>query len=148
VWLIIRTAAELACRCGRLSSNVGQRVGRSSVNEDLPDLQSLVGEQLNAVTFVMDYVQFHFNGPVLTAHNHPIAEFHGVRTQFPSPGSRDALCSLIEQEVGSVEDREHVHIRVAFRSGHVLIVPLDDGSYIGPEAATFSDPTKKSLVVW
>lgn len=116
--------------------------------DELPDLQSVVGEQLNAVTFVMDYVQFHFNGPGLTAYNHPAVEFRGVRTQFPEPGSRDALCSLIEQDVESVEDRERVHIRLAFRSGHVLIVPLDDGSYIGPEAATFSDPSRKGLLVW
>jgi hypothetical protein len=116
--------------------------------ENLPDLQVLVGEQLNAVTFVMDYVQFHFNGPGLTALNHPIVEFRGSRTEFPSPGSRDALCSLIEQEVELVEDLEHVHIRLVFRSGHVLIVPLDEGSYIGPEAATFSDPTKPGLRVW
>ena len=118
------------------------------MNEEHPDLRALVGEQLNAVTFVMDYVQIHFNGLVLTAYNHPVVEFRGVRTKFPSPGSRDALCSLIEQEVESVEDREGVHLRLAFRSGHVLFVPLDDGSYIGPEAATFSDPSTKVLLVW
>ena len=108
----------------------------------------MVGEQLNAVTFVMDYVQFHFNGPLLTALSNPIVELRSVRTSFPSPGSRDALCSLIEQEVESVEARKDVHIRLEFRSGHVLIVPLDDRSYVGPEAATFRDPTKKGLVVW
>lgn len=26
----------------------------------------LVGEQLSAITFVMDYVQVHFSGPILT----------------------------------------------------------------------------------
>ena len=36
------------------------------VSEELPSLGRLVGEPLNAVTFVMDYVQFHFNGPLLT----------------------------------------------------------------------------------
>ena len=118
------------------------------MTEELPDLDSLIGGQLNAVTFVMDYVQFHFNGPGLTAFNHPIVESRGVRTQFPAPGSRDALCSLIEQEVESVESREDVHIRLVFRSGDVLVVPLEPGSYLGPEAATFSDPKRKGLIVW
>jgi hypothetical protein len=118
------------------------------MTEELPRLEAVVGEQLNAVTFVMDYVQFHFNGPGLTALNHPVVEFRGVHTQFPGPGSRDALCSLIEQSVESVEQREGVHIKLIFRSGHRLIIPLDPGSYIGPEGATFSDPAKPGLLVW
>ena len=37
-------------------------------------LESLIGEQLSAVTFVMDYVQFQFDGAVLTAFTGPEAE--------------------------------------------------------------------------
>ena len=118
------------------------------MTEELPRLEGVVGEQLNAVMFVMDYVQFHFNGPALTALNHLIVEFHGARTRFPAPGSRDALRSLIEQKVKSVEQREGVHIKLKFQSGHTLLIPLDSGSYIGPEAATFSDPAKRGLLVW
>ena len=82
------------------------------MTEDLPRLEAVVGEQLSAVVFVMDHVQFQFNGPCLTALNHPIVEFRGVRTQFAAPGSRDALCSLIEQKVESVEQVEGVHTTI------------------------------------
>jgi hypothetical protein len=118
------------------------------VSEELPSLELIVGEPLNAVTFVMDYVQFHFNGPILTALNHPVVEFRGMATQFPGPGSRDALCSLIPHEVESVDVVDGVHIKLSLASGHDLVIPLDPGSYIGPEAATFGDPTAGGLLVW
>ena len=35
-------------------------------------LDRLVGEEVNAVSFVMDYVEFHFNGPVLRAIADPV----------------------------------------------------------------------------
>ena len=65
-------------------------------------IQSLPGEILNAVAFVMDYVEFHFNGPVLRAFTNPVVDAGGSQIAFDQPGSRDALCSLIGAEVGSV----------------------------------------------
>jgi hypothetical protein len=62
----------------------------------------LVGEQLNTVAFVMDYVEFSFNGPVLRALTGPIVQTGELRLRFPEPGSRDALCSLIGSEVVAV----------------------------------------------
>jgi hypothetical protein len=77
-------------------------------------IENLVAEQLNAVSFVMDYVEFHFNGPVLRALSSPVLDYHGRRVRFPEPGSRDALCSLIGTEVAAVEVREHD--RIALRT--------------------------------
>ena len=57
--------------------------------------ESLVGEEFNAVAFVMDYVEFDFNGPILRALSPPRLEHEGGIFTFPEPGSRDALCSLI-----------------------------------------------------
>src|SRR5437763_16667810 len=38
------------------------------------DLTELVGTQLNTVAFVMDYVEFKFNGPVLRALTDPMVD--------------------------------------------------------------------------
>jgi hypothetical protein len=43
---------------------------------------------------------------------------------------------------------EGVHIKLSLTSGHGLVIPLDPGSYIGLEAATFGDPAAGGLLVW
>ena len=60
-----------------------------------PDLQFLLGEPLSAVSFVMDYVELHFNGSYLRCLVPPVVEQGGRVARFPEPGSRDALCALI-----------------------------------------------------
>jgi hypothetical protein len=104
---------------------------------DGDDPTCLVGEELNAVAFVMDYVEFHFNGPVLRALADPAIESNGVRQRFPEPGSRDALCALIGTEVERVDVREGDCIELWTNVGHTLTIPLDEGSRIGSEAAHF-----------
>jgi hypothetical protein len=100
-------------------------------------LECLVGEELNIVAFVMDYVEFHFNGPILRAISNPVVEHAGRRVRFPDTGSRDALCALIGTEVLAVEERDHDRIELRTTGGHVLTIPLDDASYRGAEAAHF-----------
>ena len=55
--------------------------------------------------------------------------------QFPAPGSRDALCSLL----GSTVEAASIHVgdRIEIRTdaNRTLIVPLDEASRRGPEAA-------------
>jgi hypothetical protein len=89
------------------------------------DPTGLVGEQLNTVAFVMDYVEFKFNGPVLRALTNPIIEGDGLRLRFPEPGSRDALCSLIGSEVAAVTIKEGDRIEVALNSDRKVTIPLD-----------------------
>jgi hypothetical protein len=100
-------------------------------------IENLVAEQLNAVSFVMDYVEFHFNGPVLRALSFPVLDYQERRVRFPEPGSRDALCSLIGSDVAAVEVREHDRIELRTKQGHILTIPLDEASYRGAEAAHF-----------
>jgi len=118
------------------------------MKDELPQLSSLTGEQLSAVIFVADYVQFDFNGPVLSAFAHPIVEVNGVRYRFPDQGSRDALCSLIQAFVATAGSQDDRSIDVTFDSGAHLSISLVPGSYDGPEAATFSDPKVGGLLVW
>lgn len=107
--------------------------------KDVRTLHDLVGEKLTAVTFVMDYVQFRFDGPVLTALVPPILEFDGTQITFPEPTSRDHLCALIGTTVQRVDLQDDVAITLPFTSGHVLRIRLDDDARrtVGPEAAYF-----------
>lgn len=105
------------------------------------DPTGLVGEELNAVSFVMDYVEFHFNGPILRALTNPVVVVRGERFGFPAPGSRDALCSLIGEKVQSAQVLPGQ--RIELTTGNcTLVIPLDQDSRVGPEAAHFV-PTRK-----
>ena len=106
----------------------------------MPNIESiadLVGEQLNEVCFVMDYVEFHFNGPVLRALSDPHISTPSGVAKFPESGSRDQLCKLIGLTVTRAEVREEDAIRLEFSDGASLTVPLDQEHRVGPEAAHF-----------
>lgn len=62
-------------------------------------LEDLVGEELSSVSFVQDYVQFDFNGPLLTSFADPIVQVEDQTLRFPEGASRDKPCSLIGQQV-------------------------------------------------
>jgi hypothetical protein len=117
------------------------------------DPTCLVGEELNAVSFVMDYVEFHFNGPVLRALTNPVIVVRGKRFRFPEPGSRDALCSLIGEEMQSAQVVEDERVELNARDA-VLLIPLDLESRIGPEAAHFVPARKdgtlrvEDMLIW
>ena len=111
-------------------------------------VESLAGEELAAVSFVRDYVEFHFDGPVLRALTNPRVEDGGTTAEFPAPGSRDAFCALIGRTVRSVDAQDGVHIRLTFEDGAVLTVPLDEASRLGPEGAHFQATLTAPVQVW
>ena len=100
------------------------------------DPTCLVGEELNMVCFVMDYVEFRFNGPILRSLSNPTIEVDGGRWTFPQDGSRDALCKLIGVEVQSVDVTDD-RIELVNRNNARLTIPLDAGSRLCPEAAQY-----------
>ena len=114
------------------------------------DLQSLVGEVLSAVSFVMDYVEFHFGGPcpLVRALTDPVLETPEASVTFGDPGSRDAFCSLIGQVVTDLSEKEDEAIVVSFASSQVLRIPLDKNSRVGPEAAHFVPELDAPIKVW
>ena len=85
--------------------------------------------------FVADYVELDFNGPVLRALAAPCMLRGGSQTRFPEPGSRDALCELIQRVVESATE-ERGELRVRFEGGLSFVVPLANPGG-GPEAAHF-----------
>jgi hypothetical protein len=111
-------------------------------------VESLTGEELSGVNFVRDYVEFHFDGPVLRALVNPRLELDGTVVSFPDQGSRDLLCALIGRTVQSVDARDGDCIRLAFVGGGILTIPFDDASHIGREGAHFQSDRTAPVQVW
>src|SRR5262245_3599366 len=108
---------------------------------------SLIGEPCNAVSFVMDYVEFHFNGQVIRALTAPSVERGSEQFVFPQSGSRDALCDLIEDTVAGVRVSDDIAVDLRFVSGAKLSIPLGQEQRIGPEALHFMKDGQ-FVVIW
>jgi hypothetical protein len=110
-------------------------VGAPAVTSDVNELRDLVGLELSAVSFVRDYVEFEFDGPVLRSLASPIVSVDGVRWEFPHPGSRDAMCELIGRAVVEAQDLPE-RLLLGFAGDAIVEVPLS-GEDAGPEVAHF-----------
>jgi hypothetical protein len=107
----------------------------------------ILGEQLSAVSFVQDYVELHFDGPVIRALANPIIIDAAGAVTFPDPGSRDRLCRLISETVRSVDLIDVLELRIHFADAHV-VVPLDAARSRGPESMHFQDSVTGPVRVW
>jgi hypothetical protein len=100
-------------------------------------LDQIVGEKLSAITFVMDYYQFQFDGPmfnVLTPVSVASAAGGAVSgdDQF-----RNLVCGQIAKVVRSVSVQEGDAIAVAFEDGSEIRFSLKQEDYSGPEGVIF-----------
>ena len=111
-------------------------------------VDQLVGEQISAIAFVLDYVEFHFSGPVLRSLSHPSVASNTSRMCFPEPGSRDALCCVIGSTVQSVKLDEKVALELTTSNDLRITIPLDSRSRRGPEAMHFIPEVNKPIQVW
>lgn len=101
-------------------------------------LDVLVGKQLSAVTFVMDYVQLSFDGPVLTAITQPMVTAGGISFRWGQAGYRDRLCERITHIVRTASIVEGKEICIEFDDGSTATVSLhkEDLRGYSDEAAT------------
>jgi hypothetical protein len=105
--------------------------------------EALIGKQLSAVTFVMDYFQFDFDSDRLTVHTVPTVDL--CREDISN--YRDQLCAFIAQIVTSVEEVPDTAIHIDFGDFGRLTIPLDEDSRRQVEAAAFR-PFGKAPWIW
>ena len=119
------------------------------VSDSLPT--ALVGEQLESVVFVMDYLQLDFGAARFSAYVWPTVVVGDVRTTFGDPGYRDALCAFIAHEVVSVEESHEAGLEVRFERGTIVVNPATT-DLTGPEIALLQvaeGPTRdEAWMVW
>ncbi|MEZ0260933.1 MAG: hypothetical protein ACAH80_07975 [Alphaproteobacteria bacterium] len=100
-------------------------------------LKMIVGKDLEAVTFVMDYVQLQFQELIFTALAWPTISDGSKNMTIVQLGYRDKLCEQITQSVVAVRD-DPKSITITLKNGVSLIVPLDADEPRGPEMAHLS----------
>jgi hypothetical protein len=111
------------------------------------ELPNMNGRELAAVVFVRDYVEFHFDGPVLTAITLPRVR-HGEQLVAPGDeGYRDALCRQIGKVVSASEVREKDAVEITFSDATTITISLRDEDCMTAEAAKYNDG-HDGLWVW
>jgi len=102
-------------------------------------LQQIVGEQLSAVTFVMDYVQLAFDGPMINAYTWPTVHVGDRAFRRGDPSYRDELCARVAIDVVAVRVPRDA-IEIVFADGTTIRISLraEDLSEGAPEAAEFN----------
>jgi hypothetical protein len=115
---------------------------------DHEELVAIEGEQLSAVTFVQDYVQLHFDGPMITAITLPVAIARDTRWGIGDIGYRDQLCGLIARNVVRAYVRPGDRLQIDFEGGASLIVSLKPKDYRAAEAVIFSDGKSEQWAAW
>ena len=101
------------------------------------DLNPIVGEKLSAVTFVADYLQLHFDGPVLTSVTHPRVVIDGKSYSWDSPCYKDKVCKLIFKSVIRTKIVPEKYVRIDFERGNRIEISIRPEDYVAGEALWF-----------
>lgn len=107
----------------------------------------LKGKRINAIAFVMDYVELHFDGPILRCLANPTISYENTCITFPNQGSRDMLCSLIGEEVTTI-GFTNIFFYLKTARGHNLEVILKPSEQSGPEVMHYVPGEGMPIQVW
>lgn len=97
-------------------------------------IKQLVGLELASVTFVRDYVQLGFDGPVLDALTPIAVATNGETVTSGHRDFRNRLCDLIGSQVTEVALHEDEAFRLDFTDSRWIALSLRPEDYPGPEA--------------
>jgi hypothetical protein len=121
------------------------KIERMNSQDASATFSTISGTMLEAVTFVMDYVQLHFGSARLTAYTLPQVELAGRCWKGGDDGWRDSLCARIGVVVRSASCTDQ-RLQVEFEDGATVTVSLSDKDYRGPEAFELSIPGHTVIV--
>jgi hypothetical protein len=107
----------------------------------MPDLSSLIGQELSSVEFLQDHLVLHFDGPSLTFYAYPDVFREEGSYAFGEPEYRNVLCSVLSEDVTAATLEEGEAIEIEFQSGLILRASLREEDLDVPVAGQFSDPT-------
>ena len=114
----------------------------------MKSIEDLRGAEISAVAFVRDYVEIHFDGPTLRCIAHPTINVEDKVVQFPKPGSRDALCSVIGLVINCIKLEDGASCELSVSNGSRISIPLDNKHRRGHESMHFCSGLNAPVDVW
>ena len=111
-----------------------------------PPLDALVGQELDTVSFVSDYVELRIGYSIVRLLTDPSGSIGGEAWQLTQHAGADILRQYIGRTVEAVEFDESEHLRLIFNAGATIQAPLRDEDRSGPEALHFMPADAKGEV--
>ena len=102
----------------------------------------LIGQELDTVSFVRDYVELRIDYSVIRAMTDPTGSVDGVAWSFPRPGAADRLREYIGRTLLAAELETDDHILLTFEGDATIEISLRQEDRTGPEAAHFVPATE------
>jgi hypothetical protein len=105
----------------------------------MPDLSSVIGQELSSVEFLQDSLVLHFDGPSLTFYTWPDVFREEGSYAFGEPEYRNVLCGVLSEDVTAATLEEGEAIEIEFESGVIVRASLREEDVDAPVAGEFSD---------
>jgi hypothetical protein len=105
----------------------------------MPDLSSVIGQELSSVEFLQDHLVLHFDGPTLTLYTWPDVFREEGSYAYGEPEYRNVLCGVLSEDVTAATLEENEAIEIEFESGVILRASLREEDLDVPVAGQFSD---------
>ncbi|HLM61527.1 MAG TPA: hypothetical protein VK308_12045 [Pyrinomonadaceae bacterium] len=121
----------------------------NEVGENPKYFDNLIGEQLSAVTFVMDYLQLQFNSQCLTVLNPLFVKVGGQSYTHNDTEFRNVVCERIARLVLKVTLSKQ-ELRIDFDDSSSFAISLKEEDYSSPEAINFhfTESGKERIIVF
>lgn len=113
-------------------------------------ISDVMNERLSAVSFLHDYIEFHFDGKIVRVFTGPVVTRNGEAFGPNQLGWRDALCSLIESTAERVEFAGDygANLRLTFSDDVVVDISLVSSDASVPEALHYVGGENQAIEVW
>ena len=99
--------------------------------------ESIIGEKLGAITFVLDYWQLQFDGPIINALTRIGVSARGQQLRDGDDQFRNLICGQIGKIVMDVTLTQQEAFTIAFEDQSSISISLKRDDYRGPEAMVF-----------
>lgn len=109
------------------------------------DLKSIEGDELSAVCFVRDYIELHFDGPILRLLGDVSIRNGEALKARKTEGFKDWLCRNIGRRVALLGPLDGNKIEIKFHGNDLIKV---EGNAPGLEFAHFVSYPDKKMQVW
>lgn len=111
-------------------------------------LKNLFQRELCAITFLKEYVQFNFDGPVFNFYEFPMVGAEGNWSSSVDPGYFDRVCKLIGAKLVSVKEVPDTSLNLGFENGISVELSLREEDRSTAEAAMLQAGDGNGWLVW
>lgn len=100
-------------------------------------IEQLVGQEIDTVSFVRDYVELRIDYSILRALTNPMGSVDGIAWSFGQPGAADTMLRYIGRWVDAVEVVEDEYLLLRLDNDGTFRISLREEDRVGAEAAHF-----------